>query len=163
MRAGVGGGRCGGPARGDRLGAAHRGVRGGAWSRRCEPPDWASARGSQGWGSLVPGDLPGEPHLRERARRALPQRPGDCALGTGSVVTTILGGSLTDLFADAARTSAPDTLTATRMVLDTSVLISDPDCITAFPGADTVIPLVVRSEAHTSELQSLIRTSYAVF
>src|SRR3546814_964036 len=106
-----------------------------------------------------------------RVRRCLPQRLGGCGRGTCSVVTTILGGSLTDLFADAARTSAPDTLTATRMVLDTSVLISDPDCITAFPGADTVIPLVVveeldqhkRSEEHTSELQSLMRISYAVF
>src|SRR3546814_20412222 len=88
----------------------------------------ASARGSQGWGSLGPGDLPGEPHLRERARRALPQRPGDCALGTGSVVTTILGGSLPDLFADAARPSAPDTLTATRMVLDTSVQNGTTSC-----------------------------------
>jgi PhoH-like ATPase len=52
---------------------------------------------------------------------------------------------LTDLLADQARPGAPEAL-ATRMVLDTSVLISDPECITAFPGADTVIPLVVVEE-----------------
>ncbi len=57
-----------------------------------------------------------------------------------------LGGSLTDLLADQARSGASEPPTATRMVLDTSVLISDPDCITAFPGADTVIPLVVVEE-----------------
>ena len=53
---------------------------------------------------------------------------------------------MTDLLADQARTSASEPVTATRMVLDTSVLISDPDAITAFPGADTVIPLVVVEE-----------------
>jgi PhoH-like ATPase len=52
---------------------------------------------------------------------------------------------LTDLLADQARPTAPEAV-ATRMVLDTSVLISDPECITAFPGADTVIPLVVVEE-----------------
>ncbi|HEY9555477.1 MAG TPA: PhoH family protein [Acidimicrobiales bacterium] len=71
---------------------------------------------------------------------------------------------MTDLFADAARTSAPDTLTATRMVLDTSVLISDPDCITAFPGADTVIPLVVVEELdqHKSRLDDVGRAARSV-
>ena len=52
---------------------------------------------------------------------------------------------MTDLLADQARSGSPAP-TATRMVLDTSVLISDPDSITAFPGADTVIPLVVVEE-----------------
>jgi PhoH-like ATPase len=52
---------------------------------------------------------------------------------------------LTDLLAEQAHSGAPDPL-AVRMVLDTSVLISDPDCITAFPGTDTVIPLVVVEE-----------------
>lgn len=52
---------------------------------------------------------------------------------------------MTDLLADEARSGAPEPL-ATRMVLDTSVLISDPDSLTAFPGADTVIPLVVVEE-----------------
>src|SRR3546814_17785905 len=99
-----------------------------------------------------------------RVRRCLPQRLGGCGRGTCSVVTTFLGGSLTDLYADAARTSAPDTLTATRMVLDTSVLISDPDCITAFPGADTVIPLVVVEELdqHKSRLDDVGRAARSV-
>jgi PhoH-like ATPase len=52
---------------------------------------------------------------------------------------------LTDLLPDQARSGAPEP-TATRMVLDTSVLISDPESITAFPGADAVIPLVVVEE-----------------
>jgi PhoH-like ATPase len=71
---------------------------------------------------------------------------------------------LTDLIADAARSGAPETTTATRMVLDTSVLISDPDSITAFPGADTVIPLVVVEELdqHKSRLDDVGRAARAV-
>jgi PhoH-like ATPase len=70
---------------------------------------------------------------------------------------------LTDLLADQARPGAPDPL-AVRMVLDTSVLISDPDCITAFPGADTVIPLVVVEELdqHKSRLDDVGRAARAV-
>ena len=50
------------------------------------------------------------------------------------------------------------------MVLDTSVLISDPDSITAFPGADTVIPLVVVEELdqHKSRLDDVGRAARAV-
>jgi len=78
--------------------------------------------------------------------------------------------SLTDLFADQARLDAPEPRTApegartTRMVLDTSVLISDPDCITAFPHADTVIPLVVVEELdqHKSRLDDVGRAARAV-
>ena len=47
---------------------------------------------------------------------------------------------------DFITTPTAEEATATRMVLDTSVLISDPDSIHAFPGADTVIPLVVVEE-----------------
>jgi PhoH-like ATPase len=70
---------------------------------------------------------------------------------------------LTDLLADQARSGSPDP-TATRMVLDTSVLISDPDSITAFPGADTVIPLVVVEELdqHKSRLDDVGRAARAV-
>jgi PhoH-like ATPase len=77
---------------------------------------------------------------------------------------------LTDLLADQARLGAPEPRTApegtrtTRMVLDTSVLISDPDCITAFPHADTVIPLVVVEELdqHKSRLDDVGRAARAV-
>ena len=71
---------------------------------------------------------------------------------------------MTDLIADAARSGAPEPTTATRMVLDTSVLISDPDSITAFPGADTVIPLVVVEELdqHKSRLDDVGRAARAV-
>ena len=50
------------------------------------------------------------------------------------------------------------------MVLDTSVLISDPDAITAFPGADTVIPLVVVEELdqHKSRMDDVGRAARAV-
>ena len=71
---------------------------------------------------------------------------------------------MTDLLADPARSGASEPTTATRMVLDTSVLISDPDSITAFPGADTVIPLVVVEELdqHKSRLDDVGRAARAV-
>lgn len=71
---------------------------------------------------------------------------------------------MTDLLADEARSGAPVHATTVRMVLDTSVLISDPDSITAFPGADTVIPLVVVEELdqHKSRLDDVGRAARAV-
>lgn len=71
---------------------------------------------------------------------------------------------MTDLLADQARSGAPEPSTATRMVLDTSVLISDPDCITAFPGADAVIPLVVVEELdqHKGRMDDVGRAARAV-
>jgi PhoH-like ATPase len=50
------------------------------------------------------------------------------------------------------------------MVLDTSVLISDPESITAFAGADTVIPLVVVEELdqHKSRMDDVGRAARAV-
>jgi PhoH-like ATPase len=71
---------------------------------------------------------------------------------------------LTDLLADPARAGASEPPTATRMVLDTSVLISDPDCINAFPGADAVIPLVVVEELdqHKGRMDDVGRAARAV-
>ena len=71
---------------------------------------------------------------------------------------------MTDLLADQARSGASEPPTATRMVLDTSVLISDPDSITAFPGADAVIPLVVVEELdqHKSRMDDVGRAARAV-
>ncbi|MET0729378.1 MAG: PhoH family protein [Acidimicrobiales bacterium] len=71
---------------------------------------------------------------------------------------------MTDLLADAVPSGASEPATAPRMVLDTSVLISDPDAITAFPGADTVIPLVVVEELdqHKSRLDDVGRAARAV-
>lgn len=71
---------------------------------------------------------------------------------------------MTDLLADPARASASEPRTATRMVLDTSVLISDPDSITAFPGADAVIPLVVVEELdqHKGRMDDVGRAARAV-
>jgi PhoH-like ATPase len=50
------------------------------------------------------------------------------------------------------------------MVLDTSALISDPDCIGAFAGADVVIPLVVVEELdhHKSRLDDVGRAARVV-
>ena len=58
---------------------------------------------------------------------------------------------MTDLFAPSSRPSfeSADAAVAaptTRVVLDTSVLISDPESLFAFPDADAVIPLVVIEE-----------------
>ncbi len=77
------------------------------------------------------------------------------------------GGLLTDLVDAAARTDPPasgEQLATPRMVLDTSVLISDPDCLTAFPGCDAVIPLVVVEELdqHKSRLDDVGRAARAV-
>ena len=71
---------------------------------------------------------------------------------------------MTDLLADQARPDAPEPITVTRMVLDTSVLISDPDCITAFPAAAAVIPLVVVEELdqHKSRMDDVGRAARAV-
>jgi len=71
---------------------------------------------------------------------------------------------LTDLLPDQARHGAPEPPTATRMVLDTSVLISDPESISAFPDADTVIPLVVVEELdqHKSRMDDVGRAARAV-
>ena len=71
---------------------------------------------------------------------------------------------MTDLLADQARFGASEPPTTTRMVLDTSVLISDPDSITAFPDADTVIPLVVVEELdqHKSRMDDVGRAARAV-
>lgn len=53
---------------------------------------------------------------------------------------------------------------ATRMVLDTSVLIADPDSVTAFPDADVVIPLIVVEELdqHKSRLDDVGRAAREV-
>ncbi len=64
---------------------------------------------------------------------------------------------MTDLLHDALRSHDPGgsaVPVTTRMVLDTSALISDPDCLHAFPGCDAVVPLVVVEELdqHKSRL-----------
>ncbi|MDQ2647957.1 MAG: PhoH family protein [Actinomycetota bacterium] len=82
---------------------------------------------------------------------------------------------MTDLLTDQAHLGAPEPIDpepgsipdagiAVRMVLDTSVLISDPDSITAFPDADVIIPLVVVEELdqHKSRLDDVGRAARAV-
>ncbi|MFZ9384997.1 MAG: PhoH family protein [Ilumatobacteraceae bacterium] len=44
------------------------------------------------------------------------------------------------------KTEGSDRSTATRVVLDTSVLVADPQCLGAYPGCDIVIPLTVIEE-----------------
>jgi PhoH-like ATPase len=58
-------------------------------------------------------------------------------------------------------TAAPS---ITRVVLDTSVLISDPESVFAFPDADAVIPLIVVEEldAHKSRLDHVGRAAREV-
>lgn len=74
----------------------------------------------------------------------------------GSTVTDLLrpahlspadtGGIPTGVGAPPGPDGATGTETTTRVVLDTSVLISDPESLFAFPEADAVIPLVVVEE-----------------
>jgi PhoH-like ATPase len=53
---------------------------------------------------------------------------------------------VTDLLSDRARPEAGVAPATTRVLLDTSTLISDPEALFAFPGADAVVPLVVVEE-----------------
>lgn len=53
---------------------------------------------------------------------------------------------MTDLLAELPTVTTPRMATATRVVLDTSVLIADPEALFAFPGDAAVIPLVVIEE-----------------
>jgi PhoH-like ATPase len=77
---------------------------------------------------------------------------------------------VTDLLARDARAHTPDSPTtaiapaATVVVIDTSVLISDPDSLFAFPEADAVIPLVVIEELdnHKTRLDDVGRAARQV-
>lgn len=70
---------------------------------------------------------------------------------------------MTDLLAAPPR-PAHARSTRARVVLDTSVLISDPDALTAFPDADAVIPLVVVEELdqHKTRMDDVGRAARAV-
>ena len=57
-----------------------------------------------------------------------------------------IGVALTDLVPTRARHVDVKGGVRTRMVLDTSVLVADPSCISSFVGADVVIPLTVIEE-----------------
>lgn len=69
---------------------------------------------------------------------------------------------MTDLLAQDARARA--IATASVVVLDTSVLISDPDSLFAFPESDTVIPLIVIEELdnHKTRLDDVGRAARQV-
>src|SRR5690606_19255413 len=122
--------------------------------RRCgvdHPPN-----GGWGWGLLGGGGPQGEPDpvaMRSRSSTGGPGCGRPRTSGPPSPSLPPTGGlSLTDLLASRSRLGAsdltparPPTATA-RMVLDTSVLIADPESIRAFPDADVVIPLVVVEE-----------------
>jgi PhoH-like ATPase len=70
---------------------------------------------------------------------------------------------MTDLLA-VPRAPSTEAATRTRVVLDTSVLISDPEAVTAFPDADAVIPLVVVEELdqHKTRMDDVGRAARAV-
>lgn len=76
---------------------------------------------------------------------------------------------MTDLLRSPSSYASPDLRLATRLttrtvVLDTSVLISDPDSVFAFPDADAVIPLVVVEELdqHKSRMDDVGRSAREV-
>src|SRR5215216_773318 len=66
----------------------------------------------------------------------------------GIAGTTPQGVALTDLLPAAATSNGgePGRAIRTRVVLDTSVLIADPSCLTTFADVDVVVPLIVVEE-----------------
>ena len=115
-------------------------------------PPSPTARGR--WGSLSGGDPAGSPHLRGCSHPAIAGRP-DVVREQRSPAhppsSRSLGGSLTDLLADQARSGASEPATATRMVLDTSVLISDPDSHHGVPGRRRGDPAGRRGGARSAQ------------
>ena len=73
---------------------------------------------------------------------------------------------MTDLLARSPRPAETEEVSPTRtcVVLDTSALIADPECLFAFPDADAVIPLVVIEELdqHKSRLDDVGRAARVV-
>ncbi len=72
--------------------------------------------------------------VRSSANRAGTSPPGTSPPGTGP------SGQPGD------RERVPDADERTRVVFDTSVLVADPSCLYAYPGADLVVPLTVIEE-----------------
>jgi PhoH-like ATPase len=73
---------------------------------------------------------------------------------------------VTDLVTSSARATEGDVeeTCSLRVVLDTSVLISDPDSLLAFPDADAIVPLAVIEEldSHKSRLDDVGRAARQV-
>jgi PhoH-like ATPase len=71
---------------------------------------------------------------------------------------------VTDLLSSPARARTAETTTMIRKVLDTSVLIADPEALFAFPHESAVIPLVVVEELdqHKSRLDDVGRAAREV-
>lgn len=73
---------------------------------------------------------------------------------------------MTDLLHRSSDTTDEEVTSQTRtcVVLDTSVLIADPECLFSFPDADAVIPLVVIEELdqHKTRLDDVGRAARAV-
>lgn len=73
---------------------------------------------------------------------------------------------MTDLLARSPRPAETEEVSPPRtcVILDTSALISDPECLFAFPDADAVIPLVVVEELdqHKSRLDDVGRAAREV-
>lgn len=74
------------------------------------------------------------------------------------------GESVTDLLPSTSRAQSHATTTTNRRVLDTSVLIADPEAIFAFPHESAVIPLVVIEELdqHKGRLDDVGRAAREV-
>src|SRR3546814_3115139 len=85
-----------------------------------------------------------------------------CDIGTQRSMRVILEPSRLMLY---IRPFSPSTNTITGLlaVLESMVPPAPNSAITALPSTPTFQPSVARSEEHTSELQSLMRISYAVF
>src|SRR3546814_4414762 len=78
-------------------------------------------------------------------------------LGTFTCITGVSGSGKSSLTIDTLYAAAARALNGAR------ILAGKHDKITGLQHLDKVIDIDQRSEEHTSELQSLMRTSYAVF
>ncbi len=71
---------------------------------------------------------------------------------------------MSDLVLDVARPSEPSPAATKRVVIDTSVLIADPESLFAFPDAEAVVPLVVVEEldGHKTRMDDVGRAARQV-
>lgn len=71
---------------------------------------------------------------------------------------------MSDLVLDVARPEEPSPTSTIRVVIDTSVLIADPESLFAFPDAEAVIPLVVVEEldGHKTRMDDVGRAARQV-
>src|SRR3546814_10646239 len=94
--------------------------------------------------------------------RHIPLAPGEAEILVGSLETAIKAGDETVAWRDESIPATTATLQATRGIADLERQIAA-EAGDQSPSEHEREPVELRSEEHTSELQSLMRISYAVF